>query len=96
VRRFASRFGAEAARLDVLVNNAGVLPAERTLSVDGIELTFATNVLGPFLLTNLLSPLLEKSAPARIIDVSSGGMYTQRIHVEDLQMGDERFDGPTA
>ena len=48
VRRFASSFGAETTRLDVLVNNAGVLLSERTLSVDGVELTFATNVLGPF------------------------------------------------
>ena len=45
VRRFAERFSAAAPRLDVLVNNAGALPSERTLSVDGIELTFATNVL---------------------------------------------------
>ena len=96
VQRFAERFSAEAPRLDVLVNNAGALPSERTLSVDGIELTFATNVLGAFLLTNLLTPLLKKSAPARIINVSSGGMYTQRIHVEDLQMAHEGFDGPTA
>ena len=63
----------------MLVNNAGVLTGERALSADGIELTFATNVLGPFLLTNLLlAPLLAKSAPARIVNVSSGGMYTQR------------------
>jgi NAD(P)-dependent dehydrogenase (short-subunit alcohol dehydrogenase family) len=85
VRQFAERFSSGARRLDVLVNNAGVMTGKRTLSVDGIELTFATNVLGPFLLTNLLIPLLEKSAPARIINVSSGGMYTQRIHVEDLR-----------
>jgi NAD(P)-dependent dehydrogenase (short-subunit alcohol dehydrogenase family) len=83
VREFAERFGGEALRLDVLVNNAGALLGERRLSVDGIELTFATNVLGP--LTNLLTPLLKKSAPARIVNVSSGGMYTQRIHVEDLR-----------
>jgi len=95
VRRFAERFSGEAARLDVLVNNAGAMLAERTLSVDGIELTFATNVLGPFLLTNLLIPLLRKSAPARIVNVSSGGMYTQRINVEDLQSAHEEFDGPT-
>ncbi len=96
VRRFAERFTAQAERLDVLVNNAGVLSAERTVSPDGIELTFATNVLGPFLLTNLLTPLLEASAPARIINVSSGGMYTQRIRVGDLQSGRGEFDGPTA
>jgi len=96
VRKFAERFGGEVPRLDVLVNNAGALLGERTLSVDGIELTFATNVLGPFLLTNLLAPLLKKSAPARIVNVSSGGMYTQRIHAEDLQSAHGEFDGATA
>jgi dehydrogenase/reductase SDR family protein 12 len=96
VRQFAERFSAQTSRLDVLVNNAGALAGERTLSVDGIELTFATNVLGPFLLTNLLIPLLQKSAPSRVINVSSGGMYTQRIHLNDLQMEHEDFDGPTA
>jgi dehydrogenase/reductase SDR family member 12 len=96
VRQFAERLGGKTGRLDVLVNNAGALASERTLSVDGIELTFATNVVGPFLLTNLLLPLLEKSKRARIVNVSSGGMYTQRIHLDDLQMGHEEFDGPTA
>lgn len=96
VRQFAQRFSRETPRLDVLVNNAGALPSERTLSVDGIELTFATNVLGPFLLSNLLIGLLRKSKPARIVNVSSGGMYTQRIHLDDLQMTHETFDGPTA
>ncbi len=96
VRSFAKRLSAETGRLDVLVNNAGVLASERTLSVDGIELTFATNVVGPFLLTNLLLPLLERSRPARIVNVSSGGMYTQRIHLDDLQMAHGEFDGPTA
>jgi len=96
VRQFAQRLGEETGRLDVLVNNAGALTGERTLSVDGIELTFATNVLGPFLLTNLLLPLLEQSKPARIVNVSSGGMYTQRVHLDDLQMTHEEFDGPAA
>jgi dehydrogenase/reductase SDR family protein 12 len=96
VRKFAERFSGEVSRLDVLVNNAGALLGKRTLSVDGIELTFATNVLGPFLLTNLLTPLLKNSAPARIVNVSSGGMYMQRIHVEDLQSTHGEFDGATA
>ena len=52
-------------------------------------------MVGPFLLTNLLIPLLEESAPARIINVSSGGMYTQRIRVDDLQSERGQFDGPT-
>jgi dehydrogenase/reductase SDR family protein 12 len=96
VRQFAERFTTQAERLDVLVNNAGVLPAARTMSPNGIELTFATNVLGPFLLTNLLLGLLERSAPVRIINVSSGGMYTQRIRVDDLQNKRGEFDGAAA
>jgi len=94
VRQFAGRFGDQASRLDVLVNNAGVMTEARAVSADGIELTLATNVVGPFLLTNLLIPLLEKSAPARVINVSSGGMYTQKLRVDDLQSERGDFDGP--
>lgn len=94
VREFARSFTSEAPRLDVLVNNAGVLTQERELSADGIELTLATNVIGPFLLTNLLIPLLKRSAPARVVNVSSGGMYTQKIDPDDLQSEQGSFDGP--
>jgi NAD(P)-dependent dehydrogenase (short-subunit alcohol dehydrogenase family) len=95
VRRFARRFIDDSQRLDVLVNNAGVLTQERELSADGIELTLATNVIGPFLLTQLLIAVLERSAPSRIVNVSSGGMYTQRLRADDLQSEQEDFDGPT-
>ena len=96
IRSFAGRFPSRAERLDVLVNNAGAMPQTRELSADGIELTLATNVIGPFALTTRLTGLLERSAPARIINVSSGGMYAQRIKVDDLQSAQEHFDGPTA
>jgi len=96
VRRFARGLLEREPRLDVLVNNAGVLLGERRLSSEGIELTFATNVLGPFLLTNMLIPLLARSPSGRIINVSSGGMYTQRLHVDDLQMSEGAFDGTVA
>jgi NAD(P)-dependent dehydrogenase (short-subunit alcohol dehydrogenase family) len=96
VREFAARFSAEAGRLDVLVNNAGVLTEQREVSADGIEMTFATNVVGPFLLTGLLAPLLEASAPSRVINVSSGGMYTQKLAADDLQFERGTFDGTTA
>ena len=96
VRRFAEQCEAQPGRLDVLVNNAGVLTEQRSLSRDGIELTLATNVVGPFLLTKLLVPLLLRSAPARVINVSSGGMYTQGLHVDDLQSGGGRFRGTVA
>ena len=95
VRQFAERFAAKAPRLDCLVNNAGVLTQERELSADGIELTLATNVVGPFLLTQLLTGVLERSAPSRVINVSSGGMYTQKLRADDLRSERGEFDGPT-
>lgn len=55
----------------VLVNNAAVMPAERLETADGRELTWATNVLGPFLLTNLLLPHMQRCAPARVVNVAS-------------------------
>jgi dehydrogenase/reductase SDR family protein 12 len=94
VRQLAGRVRDQASRLDVLVNNAGVMTERRGVSADGIELTLATNVIGPFLLTNLLIALLVESAPARIINVSSGGMYTQKVAVDDLQSERGEFDGP--
>jgi NAD(P)-dependent dehydrogenase (short-subunit alcohol dehydrogenase family) len=93
VREAAEGFLARGGRLDVLVNNAGVLPPERRHTEEGFELTFATNVLGPFLLTALLLPALERSAPARILNVSSGGMYTARLDLDDLQLERRDFDG---
>jgi dehydrogenase/reductase SDR family protein 12 len=96
IRDFARRFNAEGSRLDVLVNNAGVMTAERTLSADGVELTFAVNVLAPFLLTELLLEPLRRAAPSRIINVSSGGMYTQRLRADDLQSELGDFDGTSA
>jgi len=81
------------AAVDVLVNNAGVLPATRETSVDGYELTFATNVLGMVALTEGLLPRLVASAPSRVINVSSGGMYTAKLDVDDLQTERRDFDG---
>lgn len=69
--------------VDVLIHNAGVLPDERIETRDGLELTFATHVAGPFLLTRLLEPRLRESKDARVVWVSSGGMYTQRLSLRD-------------
>ena len=82
VRRAAADLVARLDRVDVLVHNAGSLPAERTESADGYELTVATHVLGPVLMTELLRPLLA-GHDARVILVSSGGMYTQKLPVHD-------------
>src|ERR671917_821503 len=73
VRDLAERILSEHDRLDVLVNNAGIISPERRESEDGYELTFAVNYLSHFLLTRLLLPRLRGSAPARIVNVASAG-----------------------
>jgi dehydrogenase/reductase SDR family member 12 len=93
VRSFAAGFLRSNPRLDVLVNNAGVMPPRRTQTDEGFELTFATNVLGPFLLTAKLVPALGKGAPSRVINVSSGGMYTAKLDVDDPQLEKQEFSG---
>ena len=94
VRDFAAGF--TAARVDVLVHNAGVLPDRRVLSPDGHELTLATHVLGPWRLTQALLPKLRASADPRVILVSSGGMYTQRLSLADCEWQRRRYDGVVA
>jgi NAD(P)-dependent dehydrogenase (short-subunit alcohol dehydrogenase family) len=84
VRALAAELDASLARLDVLVNNAGMLSARRALSADGYELTFAVNHLAPFLLTNLLLPALRRAAAARIVIVSSAAHARARLDFADL------------
>lgn len=79
-----------------LVHNAGALVAERQLTSEGHELTWATHVLGPHLLTKLLRARLEAGSASRVIFVSSGGMYTQRLNLTDLDWSERRFDGTVA
>lgn len=85
IRAFAAELKASHPRIDVLVNNAGAIMPKRVLSEDGIELTFALNHLGYFLLTNLLLDTLKASAPSRIINVSSAASRTSKIDFSDLE-----------
>jgi dehydrogenase/reductase SDR family member 12 len=86
VLALAGRLSSRFEHIDVLVNNVGILHPERQLTAEGLEATFATNLLGQFILTNHLASTLESAPhPARIITVSSGGMYTARLSVDDLQ-----------
>lgn len=82
--------------IDVLINNAVVLPPERSLTVEGLELSHSTNLVAPFVLTTALIPRLIESAPARIINVISGGMYTQGVHVDDLNFENGEYRGSVA
>jgi retinol dehydrogenase 12 len=85
VRGLADRLLERHERIDVLVNNAGLVSRRRRVSEDGYELTFAVNHLAPFLLTNLLLDRLRSSAPARVITTSSGAHGGGRIDFDDLQ-----------
>ena len=94
VRRFAREF--PLSLVDVLVHNAGVLPDRRVASVDGHEITLATHVLGPWTLTQALLPKLRASRDARVVFVSSGGMYTQRLSLDDCEWHRRPYDGVAA
>jgi NAD(P)-dependent dehydrogenase (short-subunit alcohol dehydrogenase family) len=90
IRAFAQAYRADHTRLDVLVNNAGTVQGDRVESVDGIELTFATNVLGYHLLTRELLGLLGTSAPARVVVVASA--FAGDLDFDDLQFTRRRFE----
>ena len=96
VRAFAADLTSRVSTLDLLIHNAGVLPATRTETDDGHEVTLATHVLGPVLLTELLLPILAKSDDPRVILMSSGGMYTQSLPVDDPEYRAGRYSGATA
>ena len=91
-RRFAEAFLARYGALHVLINNAGAMYGQRELSVDGIEMTFALNHLGYFLLTHLLLDRLKASAPARIVVVSSEAHQSASADFADAEPT-SRFDG---
>lgn len=85
VRTFAREFESRYRRLDVLINNAGVVLAKREMTPDGIVSMFAVNYLSPFLLTNLLLPRLVASAPSRIVNVTSSLHFKGRLNFKDIQ-----------
>lgn len=85
VRRLAAEFRQKYDRLHVLVNNAGAVLAERKVTADGVEATFATNHLGYFLLTDLLLDVIKASAPARIVSVASELHRSAKLDFDDLQ-----------
>jgi NAD(P)-dependent dehydrogenase (short-subunit alcohol dehydrogenase family) len=85
IRRAASEIEDRYPRLHVLINNAGLIPRQREVTVDGLEMQFAVNHLAYFLLTNLLLPQLRAGSPSRIVNVSSGAHTHASIDFGDLQ-----------
>lgn len=96
VRAAADRILATEPRLDVVVDSAGAIFPQRLESPDGIEATFAVLVTGPFALVAGLLPLLRRTPNARVIAVTSGGMYTQALDLDDLESRRGAFSGPRA
>ncbi|XP_032420725.1 dehydrogenase/reductase SDR family member 12 isoform X1 [Xiphophorus hellerii] len=93
VWEFAEAFKKEHPSLNVLINNAGCMIHKRELNAEGLEMNFATNTMGVYILTQSLIPLLQKSRDPRVITVSSGGMLVQNLRVDDLQSEKDHFDG---
>lgn len=86
IRKFCEKFKSNYNRLDVLINNAGVILPGRHETKDGFELQFGVNHLGHFLLTHLLLDLMIASAPSRIINVASGAHKIGKIHFKDVNL----------
>lgn len=85
VRRLAEQITRQYPHIHMLVNNAGGVNAQRTVTADGLEATFVTNHLASFLLTNLLLPTLKANTPARIVTVNSNQHRSGHIDFDDLQ-----------
>jgi retinol dehydrogenase-14 len=84
IRNGASEIKKKYNKLDILINNAGVLLFQKILTEDGIESIFAVNYLGPFLLTNLLLDIIVAAAPSRIINVVSEGLSKGQLDINNL------------
>jgi NAD(P)-dependent dehydrogenase (short-subunit alcohol dehydrogenase family) len=93
VRSAARAIAAAEVSLDLVVDNAGMIYAERTAAPDGTEASMALMVLGPFVLVSALLPLLRRSPDARVIAVTSGGMYAQSLDVDDLDGAAVEYNG---
>ncbi|MGD8490861.1 MAG: SDR family oxidoreductase [Anaerolineae bacterium] len=89
VRTLAQQVQQRYQRLDVLVNNAGTFQLRRRVSEDGIEMTWAVNMLAPFLLSNLLLDALRASAPARVVNVTSRMHQSVPFDLDDVQLAKE-------
>ena len=96
VEQVAEQVLATTDTLHALVHNAGVMPPERTTSPQGHEMTLACHVLGPHKLTYLLRNALAADGDARVLWMSSGGMYSEKLRVDDPQFEQGEYDGTTA
>jgi len=97
VRECAEQLGNSLEKIDILINNAGIMACPKMKTKDGFEMQFGTNHLGHFLLTNLLMPQIKKAAPgARIVNVSSMAHEPGRMNFDDINYDNTPYDRFTA
>jgi NAD(P)-dependent dehydrogenase (short-subunit alcohol dehydrogenase family)/uncharacterized protein YndB with AHSA1/START domain len=96
VHSLCDRLLAAGEPVDMLINNAGALFNPRQQTPEGLEKSFALLLLSPYILTERLYPLLSRSGDARVVNVLSGGMYSQKIRVNDLQSERGKYSGSVA
>lgn len=96
IRELTDAFLADGYALDGIVNNVGVMTHERVTTDEGFELTYAVNLLGQYVLTSNLIPVLVSAAPSRVVMVSSGGMYSQPLTVANMQSAEGTYEGTAA
>jgi len=94
IKNFAEAFQKEEAKLDILINNAGIMSQAKKLNAVGAEMTFAVNVLGHHLLTKLLADSLKKARPSRIINVASD--YAGGLDLDDINFDKRNYDTTAA
>jgi len=93
VRSWSAEFAGRISAVDGLVHNAGAMPPSRSVTRQGHESQLATHVLGPHLMTTLLLPLLKAASGSAVVWVSSGGMYTAPLEVDDVESASGKYSG---
>ncbi len=96
VRDFGAQLADREQRLDALAHNAGALLPERRETAEGVEMTLAVHLLGPYLLTRGLRPLLRQSVASRVVFMSSGGMYALGLDLDRLEAPEAGYSGAAA
>ena len=91
IREFVDNFKKQNDSLDILINNAGIIPKERIITSEGIETQFAVNYIAPYLLSRLLLDMLKKSPPSRIVNTSSTAHMQGNLNVDDFQRLNEKY-----
>ena len=93
IHKFVNDFKQKNDGLDVLINNAGIIPKKRIITIEGIEMQFAVNYIAPFLLSHLLLDCLKKNSPSRIINTGTIAHASGNLNLNDFQGNEKKYRG---